>query len=49
MHQMRVILSHLLRKFEFYLEDDCVEPEIQPGVTLQMKDGMEIKARRYKN
>merc|ERR1719427_242277 len=48
MHQMRVILSHLLRKFEFYLEDDCVEPEIQPGVTLQMKDGMEIKARRYK-
>lgn len=45
MHQMRVTLSHVLRKFEFYLDEDCPEPEIMPCVTLQIKDGIYLRVR----
>jgi len=46
MHQMRVTLSHVLRRFEFYTDSSCAEPEIYPCITLQIKDGIQMKARR---
>lgn len=49
MHQMRVTLCHVLRKFEFYLDDECVDPEILPCITLQIKDGIMMKVRRVEH
>merc|ERR1719427_1242839 len=46
MHQMRVTLCHVLRKFEFSVDEECAKPEIYPCVTLQIKDGIMLKVKK---
>jgi len=46
MHQMRVVICQALRKFEFYRDADTPKPDIVPGITLQSRNGIQLKARR---
>jgi len=45
MHQMRVVLCQVLRKYELYRDVDTEEPIFSPGITVQSTNGILLKAR----
>jgi len=49
MHEMRVTLGHLLRKYEFYVDDTCPKLSINPCITMQLTDGVFVKVRKIQN
>lgn len=46
MQQMKVVLAQVLRNYEFYRDAETEEPDIAPGVTLQSKNGVQLKLKR---
>jgi len=45
MHQMRVVLCQVLRKYELFRDMDTEEPIFKPGITVQSTNGILLKAR----
>ena len=45
MHQMRVVMYHLLRKYEIYYDEIPSEVDLTFGITLQPTNGLHVKFR----
>ena len=43
MSEIKITICKALQRFRFYVDDDCLEPEILPSVTLKAKSGIHVK------
>ena len=46
MQQMKVVVAQVLRRYEIYRDAETEEPDIIPGITLQSKNGIQLKLKR---
>jgi len=50
MHQIRVVLCQILRRFDIFRDEDTPEPIYNPAMTLQAQNGVLLKMKRiWKN
>jgi len=45
LQQMKVVIAQVLRRYEIYRDAETEEPDIVPGVTLQSRNGIQLKLK----